>query len=147
MLGGGARAVTQGPGQLLTASTPTTAGWVAKSKDHIQSSPGAVISYVISMPNTRLPGLNVPLRSRINSACIDNVTGYRQRVLADTTFTEVVTGAGADTTYSGWGRMLTDVFPRPTVDPGLVLAESKDHGFADAGGQTCARYVSLSLAL
>jgi hypothetical protein len=52
LLGGGALAGwNNGPGQLLTTSTPTAAGWVAKSKDHIQSSVGGVSAITISMPS------------------------------------------------------------------------------------------------
>ncbi len=53
LLSGGAEAIYQGSGQLLTASYPLQRqGWRASAKDHIDSDPGRVRAYCIGISGT-----------------------------------------------------------------------------------------------
>jgi len=143
IVGGGAvSGWNSGPGRLLTASEPTAAGWVAKSKDHIQASVGSVTALLISLPQCP-PGLGYCLASNLVSASGTNTSGYFTTSKVDSTSSTIMTSIGGETFYNGTGRMLADLYPVPQSN-GTVVSISKDHGFVDSGSTDFARYVALS---
>jgi hypothetical protein len=142
MLGGGAYTAAPAPGQLLVASTPaSTTSWVVKSKDHIQAAAGFAYAYIVSMPS-QPPGLDYSIGSVMGSNSSRNQTGYTYTYAGASLNDRVVTGIGGETTYSGWGRLLVDLYPS-IQGSGTVTMRSKDHGFADSGSYDYARYIAI----
>jgi hypothetical protein len=93
--GGGARADASpsSPGQLLTRSAPLApdtgatapAGWVARSKDHLVSSPASVTAFVVSVKfDSALPAPTNLVATRVDNSTVHlewtavaNASGYR----------------------------------------------------------------------
>ncbi len=138
MLGGGASPTS---GQLLTAVLPTAAGWVAKSKDHLASSPGTITAYTISMSPCPT-GLGYCLAQDITIVSGASASGYHnQNAFVSTPGNAVMIAVGGSANYNGSGRMLVALIPQP-VGNGAASMLSKDHGVADTGSDSAA-FVTL----
>jgi hypothetical protein len=131
LLGGGAETLTTGAGQLLTNSYPaSTTVWTASSKDHVTSSTGFVTAYAISIPACP-PNLGYCLTSSNSNWWSSTGTGYRSSSIANPAGW-VTVGVGAHSSYSGSGRLLTDIVPLMSGQGG-VFGSSKDHKVLDSG--------------
>jgi hypothetical protein len=133
ILGGGARGNWTTAGQLLVESRPYDNGWLAVSKDHIVSEISTVTSWAIGIrPN--IPGygpIAVGLSARPAFCPIPTRAGGRQ------TWDTLIDGgalasAGAQSTYTGAGRMLAYIIP--DGQNRKVKVSAKDHAVADASG-------------
>lgn len=138
LLGGGA--ATDNSNQLITGSTPTNAGWVAKSRDHIITAPGKITAYAITMPSCPV-GLAYCLTSDITTVGQNAPSGYHTWVNHINTPNSIMVSVGGDAFSGGAGRMIVSLAPYPAFT-GQVFMQSKDHGFTDNGSDT-ASIVSL----
>jgi hypothetical protein len=124
-IGGGGTASEQPVGALLTASYPTAdlSGWVVSSKDHLQSSPHELVTYVI--------GLKIAGMSRAELAAsvyVGSATNYGPHPEAEAgvpSNTYVLVGGGFKIDWSGAGNLATASFPSSASS---WKARSKDHG-------------------
>lgn len=140
LLGGGAITTTNGPGQLLTALTPTNAGWVARSKAHLQSSVGTILAQSFSMPSCP-PGLGYCLAWNMGGNSGAAPTGNHSQAINSASGRDVFIAAGGQAFYNGAGRMMVGLVPYFTAT-GTAIFYSKDHYYADTGTDGAA-YVSL----
>ena len=131
VLSGGFWVDWRGAGNLATASRPNAAqnGWIAKSKDHgANYADSAIIhAYAIGIKNI-LPGA-VSVEPHIDKA-ESSATGWpTMEVPLDPAY--LLTGAGAEVNWHGFGNMLTRIEPIVYVPskPALqgVGASAKDH--------------------
>jgi hypothetical protein len=160
LLGGGAKAIYTGAGQLLVASYPQFSGgswgWRTNSKDHGISNPGKVLAQAIYMTNIPWGVGGATLDGRIFSlhkvpavpggyavlttaGPIPDPADLRMNDQLDPfcgcNFGWVLTGIGADTYLVGGanGRLLVDLFPLGW-DRGSVHVTTKDHSAKNGGG-------------
>lgn len=118
LTGGGARAVTAGPGVFLTASHPADhETWSVAAKDHLVASPGTVTAYAIGLRSRR----GRPLRSFIRSATSIPNQHPAVEVRLPTGF--VAVGGGARDEFQEPGNML--VSSAPSRDEGWRAAASE----------------------
>jgi hypothetical protein len=129
ILSGGAYARYGGSGQLLTKSTRSGSGWIAASKDHVNSDPGYMDVYVTTI-------LQEPIGSSIKLATdyavsqgLSSGGGYRS-VTSISVDSSLVTGIGA--AAIGTNRLLTDAYPLSSASGGGTVT-SKDHVTAASG--------------
>jgi hypothetical protein len=123
-IGGGGTATDQGAGALLTASYPTDdlSGWVVSSKDHIDSSPHELVTYVI--------GLKIAGMSRAQLAAsvyVGSATNYGPHPEAEAGIPSnsyVLVGGGFKIDWTGAGNLATASFPSSASS---WKARSKDH--------------------
>ena len=114
MTGGGAKANFSGAGSFLTASYPhfeTTSGfyWYVNAKDHVHSDPATVTAYAIGIKGA-WPDVQTPLVSvyETSSAVAQHPS---VTVTRPSSHTGVVTTGGAVDNWTGWGNMLTAIYP------------------------------------
>lgn len=123
ILSGGAQTQYVGSGQLLTTSTLSGTGWIAASKDHVQSDPGYVTVYVTTIKD-RPTGSSIRLATDYTvSQSISSGGGYRS-VTTINVDDSLVTGIGA--AAIGTNRLLTDAFPVSQARGGGTV-NTKDH--------------------
>jgi hypothetical protein len=133
VLSGGFWVDWHGEGNLATASFPNAAGngWIAKSKEHIKSSPATISAYAIGIKKI-LPGA-VSVVPHIDQATSSRAAHPTMEVSLNPVY--LLTGAGAQVHWGGEGNMLTriepivDGQPRPVVQN--VRASAKDHVKSD----------------
>jgi hypothetical protein len=138
VIGGGARAVANANQHSLVASMPLTdstgkvVSWAATSKDHVNSDPGFITSFAISIPRCPAGFTGGCLATNVASASSGRGTGYQD---ATVTTTGAVSGVGAQAIFSNAGRLLTTIWPTDTgiANQTSLLAVSKDHIVADSG--------------
>ena len=143
MLGGGGYVVSSGAGLFLTASYPSSdTSWTVSAKDHEVFDRGNVFASAIGIPACPA-GFGGCLKSeRLQSSQI-NHSGYTN-LLAGLS-KEVFSCPGARVTYTGAGRMLTDVYPLMNTTDMIAAAWSKDHDIVDAGGQTSVYFMHVHM--
>jgi hypothetical protein len=129
LLGGGARTIYSGAGQLLWASAPVGGDsqyWLAQAHDHQFSDPGWVMGYLVSIP--RCPaGFGRCLVGSLASANGPTGGGYQPSGIAiQSPWAVTSVGAIANTSSGNNNRLLTDAFPH-MAGTGGVSAWSKDH--------------------
>jgi hypothetical protein len=114
LTGGGAKTNFSGAGSFLTASYPhfeATSGfyWYVNGKDHIHSDPATITAYAIGIkgawPDVQTPAISV-YESTSPVAQHPSVT-----VTLPITYSGVVTTGGAIDNWTGWGNMLTAIYP------------------------------------
>jgi hypothetical protein len=137
MLGGGARTYDYGAGILLTDSEPVSTsngmGWTAAGKDHIDADTGKVMVYGISIA----PGIVTNSFNHVSSGTSTGYTSIGFYSTAAQWLTGMVpTSLGANSHYSGAGRLLTSIDARGKFAPyysNFMYAQSKDHGIVSSG--------------
>ncbi|WP_282080175.1 hypothetical protein [Aquimarina algiphila] len=137
LISGGAKDNWTGFGNLLTDSYPSGNSWIARGKDHINGSPSTVTAYAIGIKNV-IPNFG-SLSFTSGSACNNissGVGGASVSLPSGNGF--VISGSGANSSYNGFGRMLTDI----TVSSTGVSSKSKDHLRADSG-RSCSYYIAV----
>jgi hypothetical protein len=131
VLSGGFWVDWHGEGNLATASRPNAAqnGWIAKSKSHLKPDSATIHAYAIGIKNI-LPGA-VSVVQRIDQATSSRAAHPTMEVSLDPEF--LLTGAGAEVHWSGYGNMLTQI--QPLIQPQPVVqkvgASAKDHKDSD----------------
>jgi hypothetical protein len=157
LIGGGARALYSGAGQLLTESYPFGNSWHAKSKDHHFADPGQVLAYAIAI-NQCPTGFGACLEASSGATsvtcsgglcCNGQTPAYPfanncpLQVAMPTTMW-ATTSVGGRSLYNGAGRLffaLSPYFPfdqEPLGPPyngsaPVVSVHTKDHHYADSG--------------
>jgi hypothetical protein len=132
VLSGGFWVDWRGEGNLATASVPDGNGWTAKSKSHIKASPATIHAYAIGIKKI-LPGA-LSVVQHINHAESNRAAHPTVDVKLDPGL--LLTGAGAQVNWNGWGNMLTRIQPSVTSEPVKpveqgVAASAKDHNESD----------------
>jgi hypothetical protein len=137
MLGGGARTLYSGAGQLLQQSAPHLPGtWLAYSHDHQISDPGWIVGYLLSIP-VRPSGFSRNLAGGMYIWNGPHGGGYQSSGISSLS-PWAVTSVGAiaqKDVRNGPNRFLTDAFPN-MASPGGVTAWSKDHSLPSVGFTT-----------
>jgi hypothetical protein len=114
LTGGGAKTNYSGAGNFLTASYPhfeATSGfyWYVNGKDHVHSDPATITAYAIGIkgawPDVVTPAISV-YESTSPVAQHPSVS-----VTLPITYSGVVTTGGAIDNWTGWGNMLTAIYP------------------------------------
>jgi len=131
IIGGGAEAVYHSAGQLLTGSFSTGTGWTASSKDHGISDLGQVEAFVLGLP----PCPTGYTRGCLHATSVANGAmvgpGYATHLLFLSS--GIGTSIGAQTTFNGFGRMVSSLFPIVSASQNGVTLISKDHQVEDTG--------------
>jgi len=134
VLSGGFWVDWHGEGNLATASFPNSGAnsWIAKSKSHIKGDSATIHAYAIGI-NKTLPGA-VSVVQTIATATSDRAAHPTVQVPLDPAY--LLTGAGAQVNWSGWGNMLTQIQPIVYTERGgelvqKVAASAKDHVESD----------------
>jgi hypothetical protein len=131
VLSGGFWVDWHGEGNLATASRPNAAGngWIAKSKSHLKPDSATIHVYAIGIKKI-LPGA-VSVVQRIDQATSSRAAHPTMEVSLDPGY--LLTGAGAEVHWSGYGNMLTQI--QPLIQPQPVVqkvgASAKDHRESD----------------
>jgi hypothetical protein len=127
LLGCGFYDYYNGYGNMAVDSYPANnTACYAEGKDHLESSPGIMYSYVIGIRNS-VPGIG-----NFVNAIQSSLSGYSNwpEAVAAAPYGYALTGGGADTTYYGVGQLLWKNMPTPY---GTWAAGSKDHLESDPG--------------
>jgi hypothetical protein len=150
LVGGGARALFGGAGQLLTRSYPDFSGaslrWFAGSKDHGTGDPGTVRAYAIGINRCPAGYVGGCLKSSVAFECLFNHGGgYQSALRSGVGPQHAMVSIGGEAYWNGNGRMLADLIPAVSATaPNIYgLVRTKDHGVAD-GGATCADVLAIA---
>lgn len=138
VLSGGAKINWSAPGNLLVASANNGSSiWYAKGKDHNQSSPATIESYVLSI-NNAITECHLVFNGKValgsNTTFVKDVTSdIGSDFMGNSGY--LLCGIGGEVTYTGFGRLLFAVYPYNGTT-GRVA--SKDHYSPDLTGKTWA---------
>ncbi|SFD84009.1 hypothetical protein SAMN05518672_103454 [Chitinophaga sp. CF118] len=135
LIGGGAKVVYSGAGNMLVKSMPLGDTWYAGSKDHDVASSAVVTSYAIGI-KTAIPNFgNLEIGQESNSNFVPSGFGV---VTVNIDNSWVLACPGAQAFYNNAGRMLTAI----EANIRDVKVTSKDHKVYD-GGTTYAYAVKI----
>lgn len=145
LLGGGAKALYSGAGQLLYASAPgggSSQYWLAFSHDHQFSDPGWVVGYLVSIPACPT-GFGRCLAAGLYNWNGPSGGGYQSSGISAASPWAVTSVGAIAQAPNGGNRFLTDSFPT-MAGSGGVTAWSKDHNVPVTGFTTAyARVITV----
>jgi len=106
-------------------------GWIASSKDHLQSSSATIESYVLSINPFISQFGQLQKSSKIGtSPTYNGVQGDVQITAIGPANEWLMSGVGGHSTYNGVGRMLFSLYP---TSPTTATIKDKDHSQVDSG--------------
>jgi hypothetical protein len=127
LVGGGAQALYNGAGVLLTGSYPSGPAWLAEAKAHHIADTGTVTAYVIGLRSTLLNGNRVRVETKL---CVSN-DALSPSVVCSVAAPRKVIGGGARAQWEpGYGQLL---IKSTTPSESAWAVAAKAHVVADTG--------------
>jgi hypothetical protein len=118
-----------GPGNLLTEADWNTTSTTASGKDHIQVDVCPIYDEVLAMDNNPITGFG--LINITNFSGSADITEHSQSLSINVGAGWLPIGVGAQSTYTGQGRMLYEMFCN---NPTYAVVASKDQVNSDISG-------------